>query len=378
MFAFRVQEIALGWQILETTDSALWLGAVSFAYGLPLLLLSPLAGLLADRWRRQNVVISSQVVAATATGMLAILARTHQVTPLAVVAVSFLLGCMFALFSPARMALLPNLVPNWQLENAAAMEYSSTRLLGFFGPVLAGFLFSALGFGPVLLVQMALFLSAAVIFMFTGVNVGRPETIQHYGHASGLGDTWALLQANRQVLGVLLLGLFVIPFGMTYVRLMQVFVRDILSVGPAFLGLALGLAGLGSAASGLVITMMGHTQRRGLAVVLSAIGFGFGLILLSFMRDAGWVLMVMLVVGVVSGVYLTLSNVIIQAESPDRIRGRVLSLWGMIWGMVPIMVLISSAFAEQLNVALVIGACGLICVVSSIALLTSRSKVLEF
>jgi hypothetical protein len=285
---------------------------------------------------------------------------------------------MFALFSPARMALLPNLVPNWQLENAAAMEYSSTRLLGFFGPVLAGFLFSALGFGPVLLVQMALFLSAAVIFMFTGVNVGRPETIQHYGHASGLGDTWALLQANRQVLGVLLLGLFVIPFGMTYVRLMQVFVRDILSVGPAFLGLALGLAGLGSAASGLVITMMGHTQRRGLAVVLSAIGFGFGLILLSFMRDAGWVLMVMLVVGVVSGVYLTLSNVIIQAESPDRIRGRVLSLWGMIWGMVPIMVLISSAFAEQLNVALVIGACGLICVVSSIALLTSRSKVLEF
>lgn len=378
MFAFRIQEIALGWQILETTDSALWLGAVSFAYGLPLLLFSPLAGFLADRWRRQNVVIAGQIVAALATGVLAILALTDQVTPPAVVAVSFVLGCMFALFSPARMALLPNLVPLRQLENAAAMEYSSTRLLGFLGPILAGFLLSSLGFGSVLVVQMALFLAAAVIFLFTGVNVGRPEKIPHQGLAGGLGETWALLRAHRSVLGVLLLGLFVVTFGMTYVRLVQVFVRDILSAGPAFLGLALGLAGLGSAASGLVITMMGRTKRRGLAVVLSAVGFGLALILLSFMRDERWVLVVMLAVGISSGVYLTLSNVIIQTEAPDRIRGRVFSLWGMIWGLVPMMVLIASAFAEQLNVAVVIGACGLICVVSSIALVTSRSKVLEF
>ena len=377
MIAFRFQEIALGWQILETTDSALWLGIVSFAYGLPMLLLSPVGGLLADRWRRQNVVMASQTTAAVASGILALLALNDQVTPYAITAVSFVLGCTFALFSPSRLALLPNLVPPRQLENAIAMEYASTRLVGFFGPIIAGFLLAALGVGPVLLVQMALFLSAAVIFKFTGVDVGKPKRNQYGGFLRGLGDTWSFLRTSPSVLAILLLGLFVVPFGMTYGRLMQVFVREILELGPAVLGLALGLAGLGSAVSGLIITMVPHIEHRGRLVVLSAVGFGIGLIFLSLTRQALWTFVTMLSIGLISGVYLALSNIMLQTESPDWMRGRVISVWGMIWGLVPMTVLVAAAIAEEYNVALVIGACGLICALGCSAVALTRREILQ-
>ncbi len=376
MIAFRFQEIALGWQTLEVTDSALWLGIVSFAYGLPMLLLSPVGGLLADRFRRQNVIIVSQTTAAFASGFLAILALTNQVTPYAIVAVSFVLGCTFALFSPSRLALLPNLIPPQQLENAVAMEYTSTRLVSFLGPISAGFLLATLGVGPILLVQMVLFLVATAVFMFTGADVGKPQRNHYGGFLRGLGDTWSFLRASPTLLVILLLGLFVVPFGMIYGRLLQVFVHDILDLGPAVLGLALGLAGLGSAISGIIITMVPRIKHRGWLIVLSSIGFGIGLICLSLTRQAVWSLVVMLIVGLISGVYLTLSNIILQTDSPDSMRGRVISIWGMIWGLVPMSVLVAGAIAEEYNVALVLGACGLICVLGCTAVLLARSEIL--
>lgn len=377
MIGFRFQEIALGWQILEVTDSPLWLGIVAFAYGLPMLVLSPLGGFLADRWRRQNIVMASQSVAAMASGTLALLVLNDQATPYAITAVSFILGCTFALFSPSRLALLPNLVPPYQLENAAAMEYTSTRLVGFFGPIIAGFLLAALGIGPVLIVQMALFLAAVVIFKFTGVDVGKPVRNHYGGFLRSLGDTWSFLRSSPLLLAVLLLGLFVVPFGMTYTRLLQVFVRDILNLGPAVLGLALGLAGLGSALSGLIITMFRQIEHRGLLVILSSIGFGIGLMILSLTRQAPWTLVVMLIIGLISGVYLALSNIILQTESPDWMRGRVVSIWGMVWGLVPMTVLVAAAVAEKFNVALVIGACGLICVLGCSVVAMLRREILE-
>ena len=373
---FRIQEVVLGWQILEETDSAFWLGAVAFAYGLPLLLLSPVTGLLADKLRRQNVVMSGLAMAAVASGTLALLIFTERSTPIAILIISLALGCSFTLYAPSRVALLPNLVPAQQLVNASAMEYSSTRLMGFFGPVLAGLLLDTLNTGPTLLVQMVLFFVAGLFFLFTGVNVGKPTHVVQVGVRHGLRDAIAFLRREPALLALMLLGLFIVPFGMTYRRLMQVFVRDILVGGPTLLGLALGLAGLGSAASGFIIVMM-ENIRRGRAVIISSFGFGLGLIALSLSRQIPSTLIVMLAIGLISGIYLTLSHVIFQTEAPDEMRGRVLSLWGMVWGIVPLMTLAAGALAEEFNVTVVIAATGFILILSCASFAIARSKLLE-
>ena len=375
IIGFRIQEVVLGWQILELTDSALWLGAVAFAYGLPLLFLSPITGLLADKLRRQNVVMSGLALAAVASGILALLTLTQRATPLLVLLISLGLGCGFTLYAPARVALLPNLVPPQQLVNASAMEYSSTRLMGFFGPVIAGLLLDTLGIGLTLLVQMVIFIVAGLVFIFTGISVGKPNHIVQGGVRHGLRDALAFLRRDQSLLALLILGLFMVPFGMTYARLMQVFVRDILGGGATLLGLALGLAGLGAAASGFIITMMKRV-RRGRSVILSSLGFGLALIALSFTRQTSYTLVVMLAIGLISGIYLTLSHVIFQTEAPDAMRGRVLSIWGMVWGLVPLTTLAAGAIAEQFNVTVVIAVSGLICVISCAFLVITHSKLL--
>ncbi len=172
---FRIQEVVLGWQILEATDSAFWVGAVAFAYGLPLFFLSPLAGLLADRLRRQWLVAGALVLAALASVTLMLLTSMGAVERWHLLLISFTLGSSFTLYAPARLALLPNLIPTDVLLNASTLEYSTTRLMGFVGPVMGGVLLDWVGIPMTLLVQMLLFIGASMVFVRTGQEIGKPE-----------------------------------------------------------------------------------------------------------------------------------------------------------------------------------------------------------
>ena len=376
---FRIQEVVLGWQILEATDSAFWVGAVAFAYGLPLFVLSPLAGLLADQMRRQWLVAAALALGAIASVTLSLLTETERVQVWHLLMVSFVLGSCFALYAPARLALLPNLVPGAVLLNASTLEYSTTRLMGFVGPVLAGLLMDWVDIPATLLVQMALFIGAGIIFMRTGMSVGSPPRSAGMSRNifAGLRDVLTYLRADPPLFALMALGVAIVPIGMTYSKLMQVFVRDVLDAGPSMLGLVLGLSGLGSAISGFVLAAAGRVSSRGRAALLSSGAFGVGLIVFSLTRQAWSSLTVMFIVGLVSGVYLTLSNVIFQSEAPDALRGRVMSVWSMVWGLIPFTSLLVGALADAWNVSGVIGLSGAICVVVSLVLLLNRSKLLQ-
>lgn len=376
---FRIQEVVLGWQILVATDSAFWVGAVAFAYGLPLFFLSPFAGLLADRLRRQWLVAAALALAALASIALSALTAAGAVQRWHLLLTSFTLGGCFALYAPARLALLPNLVPDSVLLNASTLEYSTTRLMGFVGPVLAGLLMDWTGIPITLLVQMALFVGAGLIFMRTGLDVGKPAAGASVSSnvLHGLRDVLIYLREDPPLFALMALGVAIVPVGMTYSKLMQVFVRDVLGAGPTLLGLVLGLSGLGSAISGFILAAIGNVPSRGYAALLSATAFGVGLVFFSFTRQAWAALAVMFTVGLVAGVYLTLSNVIFQSEAPDAIRGRVMSVWGMVWGLIPFTSLAAGAAAEQWSVSGVIALSGAMCVVTSLALLGSRSKLLQ-
>ena len=363
MLAFRMPDVILGWKILEMTDSAFMVGLVAFARGIPLLLLSPLSGILADFVRRQRVMAMALALGALASGGLAVLIAADLLAPWHIVLTSLLIGSSFALYAPARLSLLPQLVPEGIFVSASTVEYSSTRVVGSLGPMVAGAVLDWLGAPVSLLLQLLLFGLGAAIFLKTGLRAAPKDSgaSRKVHFWQDLRQAGSYLRHDRGLRSLLALGLVVIPVGLAYQRVMPVFARDVFGAGPSMLGLMLGLGDIGIALAGLGIAAVGNSFSKGRMLRLAAGLFGIGLVILASVRSTTLVLPLLLVQGIVVGVYLTLTNVLFQSRPPDRLRGRVMSAWGMVWGVLPLTSLAVGALAEIWPVNLIIGACGGVC-----------------
>lgn len=377
----RMQDVVLGWQMLEATDSAFGVGLVAFARHLPLLIWSPITGILADRMKRQWIMAVALILASVSSAGLALLITLGRVLPWHIIVASFLLGSAFTLYAPARSALLPNLVPGGMLLSAATILFSSGHLMGFFGPIAAGVLVDVIGVSSTLMVEVVLCVLAALVFVGTGVEVDCP--LQNYDQRRsmlhGIREAMTYLRHDQPLLTLMLLGLVMVPIGMSYHGLMPVFVRDVLGTGASILGLMIGMYYIGIALTGFAMATMGDTFRKGRAVLLSSAIFSCGLVVFAFSRQVVLALGLLLVLGLLAGVYLTLNTVLFQSRPPDALRGRMMGAWSMVWGLAPFANLAAGTVAERWGVTLVIGASGAICMAFCIvaaALMRSRLREL--
>ena len=379
MLAFRMPDVILGWQVLEMTDSAFMVGLVAFARGIPLLLLSPLSGILADFMRRQRVMAMALALGALASGSLAVLIVADLLAPWHIVLASLLIGSSFALYAPARLALLTQLVPEGIFVSASTVEFSSTRLVGSLGPMVAGAVLDSLGAPVTLLLQLLLFGLGAAIFLKTGLRALPQDSsaFQKIHAWQDLRQAASYLRHDRPLLSLLTLGLVVIPVGLAYQRVMPVFARDMYGAGPTLLGIMLGLGDMGVALAGLGIAAAGNSFSKGRVLLLATGLFGIGLVILASIRSVTLALPLLLVQGIVVGLYLTLTNVLFQSRPPDRLRGRVMSAWGMVWGVLPLTSLAVGALAEVLPVNLIIGACGGVCAAFAVGMALSSDGLNE-
>ncbi len=376
---FLLQAVALGWHMLEITGSPFQVGLVAFAYGAPLLLVSPFSGLVADRLKRQWVVQVSLWAAVLASAGLALLAAQGGTTPPQILITSLVLGTSFAFYAPARMALLPNLLPSDMIFNGATLSYSGTRLMGFFGPVLAGTLLDLADFTLALVVQTALFMIGTALY-YKATRFLPPLKRKRQGHSSiltGFGDVIAYLRRDRALFSLILLALVFVPIGMPYQKLMPIFVDQVLSEGPALLGLLVGSASLGSALSGFTVALIGDVYPKGRAILIFSMLFGACLFLFSFTSDPliAWALI--FVIGIFSGIFLTLINALLLTQLPDELRGRMMSLWGMVWGLIPVTMLVAGSVAEHHGIAIVLAVTGSCVTLACVWMLAMRSPLLD-
>jgi len=376
---YLLQAVALGWHMLEVTGSPFQVGLVAFAYGLPLLLIAPFSGLLADRMKRQWVVQGAIAVAVLTSAALALLAQSGANEPLALLAASLMLGGTFAFYAPARMALLPNLVPDAMVFNATTLSYSGTRLMGFFGPVLAGYLLQFTDIFVTFCVQTALFALGAALYLKATRYLPSPKRKAGAQPSilQGFGEIRAYFQRDRALLGLLILSFVFVPIGMPYQKLMPIFVAEALNEGPATLGLLVGSASLGAALSGFAVVIVGDIYPKGKAILLFSSFFGLGMVVFAFVRQPllalGWIFLV----GVASGLFLTLINALLLTQLPDELRGRMMSLWGMVWGLIPLTTLAAGAIAEFWSVSVVLAFAGACVTLTCIILWARRSPLLD-
>jgi MFS family permease len=358
--AFQMQTIVLGWHVLERTDSALWVGLVAGAYSLPMLVFAPFAGVLADHTRRQTLAATALAGGSLAVLGLAGLVALHVDVPWHVVALSFMVGAGFTIYGPARLALLPNLLPPKALLRASTLEYSSTRFVGFLGPAIAGLFIEVFGTARTLVFQGVLFVVAAALYLTTGRSIAAPvnDDPARFRWLSSVGDALRYLRTDPPLLALFMMSLVIVPVGMAYVKLMPVFARDVLGTGAVGLGSLVGITSLGTAVSGFAIAARGDRFRKGRAVLIAATAYGLSLIALASSRDVAVAVGILFVLGLLSGVFLTLTNVLLQSRASDAVRGRLMALYGMVWGSVPFVTLAAGVLAEVVGIAPVFAGLG--------------------
>jgi predicted MFS family arabinose efflux permease len=353
-----MQMVAQGWLIYDLTDSPTWLGIVSFARGLPMLILSLVAGVVVDRFDRRTVLVVAQGLTALVAIVQAGLIYTNLVQPWHVAVLAFVAGCLFVLIIPARQALVSTTIERGQLGPAIALMSTGQNSGRVLGPALAGLLIAALGVAMSFAVQAAGF----VLALLCAAMLGPRPPVSSARKGSPLGSLLAGVRYVWEDPTVLALtSLQAIPafLIMPYTQLLPIFARDILHTGPDGLGMLMMANGIGSVLGAVLIVLLPF-RRQGIFLFASLASFG---LLLAVFATSTWLPLstgIMGLLGAAQAIYLASNNTLVQVATPDELRGRVMSVYMMTWGLMPLGSLPQGALADWLGAQVVAAGTGLL------------------
>ncbi len=360
-----MQSVAQGWLIYRLTESPWLLGLVGFASQVPVFLLAPFGGVMADRHSRHRIVIITQTVAMAQAFTLAALTMSGVITVKAVFALAILLGIVSAFDLPTRQAFMIELVERTDLMNAIALNSSMIQGSRVLGPALAGLLVGWLGEGPCFLINGISYF--AVLTGLFAIRVVKDPADSPSGTAlSHLREGFDYVRHTRPVRALLLLVAFVSICGLPYIVLMPIFASEVLKRGPAALGVLLGAAGTGALGGALTLAARRNVHGLGRVVALSVAALGSSLILFATSRNLIVSAVLLVPVGFSLLLQMSASNTLVQTMVPDRMRGRLMSFYAMsLMGMAPFGSLIAGGAASRIGAPLTVAAGGALCIAAS-------------
>ena len=349
-----MDQVTRTWLIYTLTHSALQLGLVSAVRGIPFIVFGAIAGAVADRYGRKAQLIIAQVVNAILNIILATLVLTGHVQPWHVYVTAFLNGTAQAFQAPGRQALINDLVGREHLLNAIALNSAAVNLSRSVGPALSGVLIQGLGVDMSYFIQAGLFALATVwtIQIRVPESHGSPEDSKHLANQSLLSSTregLAYIISNRLILALMVLGLAPIAMGMPFVSLMPIFAIDVFHGGAATQGLLLTMLGVGAILGALTIASLGRRQTSGKLLIAGAAGFGLCLMLFSRFPVVLVAAFFILLAGFFNSSYTSQDQTIIQLLTPAPFRGRVLGIYMLNYGLMPIGSLLAGILATFLG-----------------------------
>lgn len=362
-----MQQVAQSWLIFRLTQSSFLLGMVSFAGQIPVFLVSPIGGHVADRLDRRRIMIATQTASMILAFVLAALTLSHRVREWHIILLAVFLGLVNAFDLPARQAALVQMVEREDLMNAIALNSSMFNGARVIGPAIAGLLVAAIGEGWCFFVN-----GASYIAVIVGLLMMRmPKKLE--GHAVSGTAIENIVEGFRYVahtapIRALLLLIGVISFcGMPYAVLMPVFAENILHAGARGLGILMGASGAGALLGSIALAMRSSVKGLGRWVAVSAGAFGAALALFALSRSF-WLSAAFLVpVGAMMMVQMASSNTLIQSMVPDALRGRVMAVYSMMFmGMGPLGSLLAGSAAHRIGAPIAVAAGGVISVLGAI------------
>jgi MFS family permease len=357
-----MQTVAQSWLVYRLTGSSVLLGLIGFSSQIPVFLLAPLGGALADVRNRHRIVVATQTMAMALAFVLSALTLGGQVRVPHLFVLAALLGVVNAFDIPARQAFLVDMVGKEHLMSAIALNSSMVNGARIVGPAIAGVVVGAVGEGWCFLANAVSYL--AVLAGLVAMRLEpRPPQAREGSALAHLAEGFGFVAQAAPIRALLLLLGLVSLTGMPYVTLMPIFADRILHGGPRGMGLLMGASGLGALLGALTLATRGGLRGLGGWVALTAAGFGASLIAFSLSRTF-WLSMLLLVpAGFSMMVEMSASNTLIQAMVPDRLRGRVMAVYSMMFmGMAPFGALLAGTLAQRLDAPATVAAGGAACI----------------
>ena len=333
-----LQQVTLSWLIFDLTGSAVQLGAVNGVRLVPFLFAGPIGGAAADRFDRRMLLIISHLFLAVTGLIFAVDIAAGKLEIWHIYAFTLVGGLGFTFGNPVRQSLIPQLVPPYYLMNAIALSSAGFNVSRAVGPAIAGLLIATVGTASNFFIQAVLYV--VVVAMLAQIRL--TEQGDDRGTASGESLFGKLVEgvryATRERLVLLLLALTLVPslLLIPYTAMVPVFAEDVFDVGPTGLGYLYSATGAGALVGTLIVASLGNIQWKGHLLVVSALAWGASVALWAL---TPWFLVSLLgifMVGVAQMTYLTTNNTIIMTIVPNEFRGRVMSLWMLDFGLVPI------------------------------------------
>src|SRR5215471_6382702 len=360
-----MQMVAQSWLIYRLTGSAVLLGFVGFAGQVPVFLLAPFTGALIDRGNRHRIIIGTQTASMLLAFALAILTLTGTVKVWHVFALAAALGVVNALDIPARQVFIVEMVGRDDMVNAIALNSSMFNAARIIGPAIAGALVSAIGEGWCFFANGLSYV--AVIAGLLMMKVPRPARVPKPDSTlAHIREGFSFVYQTRPIRALLFLLGVISIVAMPYSVLMPIFADSILHGGPSALGLLMGASGVGALAGAITLAPRRDVRGLGKWVALSSAGFGVSLVAFSISHRLWLSAALLLPAGFSMMVQMAASNTLVQTMSPDNLRGRVMSVYSMMFmGMAPIGSLLAGAVAQRLGAPMAVAGGGVISIIGA-------------
>lgn len=359
---FWMQGMAQGWLVYRLSQSPFMLGVVAFAGQFPTLLLGLYAGAVADRFSRYRVVLTTQVLATLQAVILGVLTLGGWITVWHIFLLALFAGVLLTFEMPARQSFLQDIVGPEDLTSAIALNSALVNGARIVGPAIAGGLVATVGEGACFSINAVCYLAAIGGFLAMRVPpepTSRPSSISTSAFIRE-GIAYAL---HTPALRFLLILIGLLSFlGTPHTVLMPVFAKDILQSGPNGMGVLMGAAGVGAIVGTVLLAGQQGTEKLGRIILWAFILFGVGLILFSLSRHLWLSLLLLPLVGSGFMVPMSAANTLLQTLTPIALRGRVMSLFLiMFMGTPPLASLFAGFLSTHIGAPLTVSLTGMSC-----------------
>lgn len=345
-----MQRTAVSWIIYTKTHSTFLLGLTFFAGQFPSFLLSPLGGVMADRYDRFRVLLTTQFASLVQASILALIILYDKFGVWELLTLSVILGCINAFDVPARQALVYEMVEDKSdIPNALALNSSMVNLARLIGPAMAGMVLEKLGAGTCFILNAASFI-AVIISLF---RMRLPKYTPRIHEKKVLGEMkegLVYLKETPSIAKVILMlaamSLLVIP----YATMMPVYAKVIFKGDATTFGYIDSFIGMGAIAGALYLASMPASVNRKKILWQNTILFGLGLILFSYTTWFPLAMVFAMMSGFGMMAQTTITNTIIQTTVAPAMRGRIISFFAMAYfGLQPVGSLLIGAVSHYIG-----------------------------
>jgi len=345
-----MQSTAQSWLVLQITNSPFKLGLLSAVQFLPALFLSLYAGVIIDKFSKRKILIFTQSSLTLLAFVLGLLVTLKVVQYYQILIIAFIMGLVNTIDMPARQAFYIELVDKEHLMNAIALNSSAFNFARIFGPAISGVLISLVGYAWSFYLNAISFLPVIFALFLIVERTKRPNKF----------EIKAIQEVNKEAISglkyilkipiiLIIFALFIVVnvFGLNFNVLIPTLVKDVFKMGSTEYGFLMSLMGVGALIGSLLLAAISYKGVKHFYLFFGAVTLGLMLILTGLIKNYALVSVVVMLSGFAMVVFLNTANTLLQMESSEEYRGRVMSIYSLILlGFTPFGALLTGTLAE--------------------------------